>query len=267
MAGSTHPHVAARSERPQYGIAVHVLAPIQDIDNMRRDAFAAFLLLSFSGIMVTALVFGVRAYVLRVRQHQQSIEATNESLNKLNEHLDRLAKVDSLTGCANRRHFQACLEAELARAGRYGRVCSLVIIDIDHFKQINDRHGHAGGDEALRHFVQITRQQLRGQDEVGRLGGEEFAVLLPETGMENAIAVAERIRHAVEATPARFMDAHISLTASFGVACWNPPAESADALLQRADTALYAAKSGGRNRVAVTEGPGDLAARPAAVGG
>ncbi len=232
---------------------MHILAPIRDIDSIRADAFAAFLLLSFSGIMLTALVFGARAYVLRVRQHRDSIEATNESLNKLNEHLDRLARIDPLTDAANRRHFHACLEAELARAGRYGRECSLVIVDIDHFKQINDRHGHAGGDDALRHFVQITREQLRTQDELGRLGGEEFAVLLPETGLESAIAVTERIRRAVEATPARFEDVLIPMTASFGVARWQSFAESADALLQRADKALYAAKSGGRNRVASAE--------------
>jgi diguanylate cyclase (GGDEF)-like protein len=253
VTGSPYPHATARSERPQHGIAVHILAPIQDIDSIRGDAFAAFLLLSFSGIMLTALVFGARAYVMRVRQHRDSIEATNESLNKLNAHLDRLARIDPLTDAANRRHFHACLEAELARAGRYGRECSLVIIDIDHFKQINDRHGHAGGDDALRHFVQITREQLRTQDELGRLGGEEFAVLFPETGLESAMAVTERIRRAVEATPARFGDVRIPMTASFGVARWQSFAESADALMQRADSALYAAKSGGRNRVASAE--------------
>ena len=263
VAGSPYPHAAARSERPQHGIAVHILAPVQDIDRLRGDAFAAFLLLSFSGVMVTALVFGARVYVMRVRQHRESIEATNESLNKLNEHLDRLARIDPLTDAANRRHFHDCLEAELARSGRYGRECSLVIIDIDHYKQINDRHGHAAGDEALRHFVQITREQLRSQDELGRLGGEEFAVLLPETGLESAIAVAERIRRALEATPGRFGDVRIPLAASFGVACWQSLAESPDALLQRADKALYAAKAGGRNRVTSAEdaaGEGAIAA-------
>lgn len=259
MAGSPYPHVAAHSERPQQAITVHIVAPIRNINDVRGDSFAAFLLLSFSGIMVAALGFGARAYVTRVRQHRDSMEVTNESLNRLNEHLDRLARVDPLTDTANRRHFRACLDTELARSARYGRECSLVAIDIDLFKQVNDRHGHTAGDEALRHFVRITRRQLRGQDELGRLGGEEFAVLLPETGMENAIAVAERIRRAVEADPARFGDIQIPLTASFGVACWSSAAESADALLQRADTALYAAKSGGRNRVAVAEGPADPA--------
>jgi two-component system, NtrC family, C4-dicarboxylate transport sensor histidine kinase DctB len=253
LAGSPHPHAAAHSERPQHGIAVHIVAPILDIQTTRSDAVAAFLLLSFSGIALTALVFGARAYFRRARQHRESIEATNESLNKLNEHLDRLARIDSLTGAANRRHFQTCLDAELLRAGRYGRECSLVSVDIDHFKQINDRNGHAAGDEALRHFVQVTNRQLRGQDVLGRMGGEEFAVVLPETGIERAIAAAERIRHAVEATPARFGDTVIPMTASFGVACWKSPDESADALLQRTDAALYAAKSGGRNRVVADE--------------
>ncbi|MBX9812028.1 MAG: diguanylate cyclase [Burkholderiales bacterium] len=257
VTGSPHPHLVAHNELAQYGVVVHMLVPIKDIESMRGDAFIAFLLLSFSGVMLIALVFGARIYVLRARQHRQSIEATNASLNELNEHLNRIARTDSLTDCANRRHFQACLETELVRAGRYGRECSLLLIDIDFFKQINDRHGHATGDEALRHFVQIVRQQLRSQDELGRLGGEEFAVLLPETGLANAIAAAERIRCAVEAAPLRFGGVQIPLTASFGVACWKSPAESADALLQRADTALYAAKSGGRNRVASADGAAD----------
>lgn len=255
--GSRYSHVAAHNERAQYGIAVHVLAPIPDIENMRRDAFAAFLLLSFSGVLLIALGFGARAYVLRVRQHRQAIEATNESLNELNEHLDRLARVDSLTGCANRRHFQACLENELARAGRYDRECSLVLVDLDFFKHVNDQHGHLAGDEVLRQIVQIARRELRGLDELGRLGGEEFAILLPETGLASAIAVAERVRRAIEATPTRFGDTQIPLTASFGVACWKSSAESTDALLQRADTALYAAKTGGRNVVASSGAAGD----------
>ena len=249
VAGSQYPHVAARSGLPQHNITTHILVPIKEIDSLRSDAFVSFLLISSSGIMLIALVFSAHAYVLRVRQYRKSIEATNESLRKLNAHFDSLARVDPLTGCANRRHFQERLETELERAERYGRESGLIMADIDFFKKINDLHGHAGGDEALRHFVQIVRGQLRGQDELGRLGGEEFAVLLPETGLDSAVVIAERIRCAIEAAPARFGDTPIPLTASFGVACRQSPAEPADALLQRADEALYAAKSGGRNRV------------------
>jgi diguanylate cyclase (GGDEF)-like protein len=254
ITGSPHPHIAARNELPQHGITVHILEPIEQIESLRRDAFVTFLLLAASGSMLIALVFGARAYVLRVREYRRNMEATNESLNRLNENLDRLARVDPLTGCANRRHFQERLEIELERARRYGRDCSLLVIDIDLFKKVNDIHGHAAGDEALRHFVRIVRGQLRNQDELGRMGGEEFTVLLPEAGLAGAVAVAERIRCAIEAAPAQFEDARIPLTASIGVACRKSPAEPADALVQRADKALYAAKSGGRNRVISTDG-------------
>ena len=255
VAGSRHPHVQAVSERPQYGVGVHILAPVRGIEEMRGDALALLLSLSFSGIMVSALILGARAYVLRARHYRQVLEAKNASLNQLNEHLDHLARIDSLTECSNRRHFQASLDSELARCSRYGHVCSLLVVDLDHFKEVNDRHGHSGGDQALRHFVNIARRELRGEDVLGRMGGEEFAVLLPETEAMSACAVAERIRRAVAATPAQFEGAVVPLSASFGVACWRSPAESPDALLQRADNALYEAKAAGRNRVVVAGNP------------
>ena len=116
---------------------------------------------------------------------------------------------------------------------------------------MNDRHGHAGGDEALRHFVNVARRELRAEDVLGRLGGEEFGILLPETGVMNALAAGERIRRAVEAAPARFGEALVPISASFGIACRTSAAESPDALMQRADIALYEAKAAGRNRVVV----------------
>jgi diguanylate cyclase (GGDEF)-like protein len=263
VAGSGYPHVHAESQRAQYGISVHILAPVRGIDEMRGDALALLLSLSFSGIMVVALVLGARAYVLRAQQHRHVMEAKNASLNRMNEHLDHLARIDPLTECANRRHFQSCLDTELARSCRYGHVASLLVIDLDHFKEVNDRHGHTGGDEALRHFVSIARRELRSEDVLGRLGGEEFGVLLPETEVMNASAVAERIRRAVEAEPARLGGALIPLTASFGVACWKSAAESPGALMQRADAALYEAKAAGRNRVVVAGDPPDRALRAA----
>ena len=250
--GSPHPHIAARSELPQHGITAHILMPVMGIDSLRGDALVAFLLLSFSGVLLLALGFGARAYVLQARQQRLTMERANQALTTLNLQLDRLAKADPLTGCANRRHFQERLQAELDRTGRYGHECSLLLIDIDFFKQVNDRYGHAAGDEVLRHLVQITHEQLRGEDLLGRMGGEEFAVLLPETGQANAVMVAKRIRHSIETTPSRFQGAQIPLTASVGVASWIPPSEGADALLQRADLAMYEAKRAGRNRVVVT---------------
>ena len=263
VAGSMHPHVRATSERPQYGVVVHILAPVRGIAEMRADALALFLSVSFSGIMVIALAMGACAYVLRARQHRQVMEAKNDSLNRLNEHLDHLARIDPLTGCSNRRHFQSCLEAEVARCCRYGHVMSLLVVDIDHFKEVNDSHGHSGGDEALRHFVKIVQQELRGEDVLGRLGGEEFGILLPETGVMNASAVAERVRRAVDTEAARFGQALIPISASFGIACWKSASESPDALLQRADAALYEAKAAGRNRVVVAGDPPTHTARAA----
>src|SRR6185436_10568549 len=116
---------------------------------------------------------------------------------------------------------------------------------------VNDRHGHGGGDEALRHFVSVARRELRNEDALGRLGGEEFGILLPETEVMSALCAAERVRRAIEAAPARFGDKLIPISASFGIACWKSSAESPDALLQRADIALYQAKAAGRNRVVI----------------
>ena len=263
VGSSPYGHVSESSEMPQHGITAHVLMPVTALASLRSDAFVAFVLMSLTGILLLALVFGARSYVLRVRQHRQTMEASNARLLELNEHLDRLAKMDPLTRLANRRHFQSSVEAEIARARRHGRECSVIAIDVDFFKRINDAHGHAGGDEALRHVAQVIRQQLRGHDAVGRLGGEEFAVLLPETGLAGARNVAERIRAAIEATTARFGDSAIGMTASLGVAAWRAPAESFGALLQRADRALYAAKGAGRNRVESDNGP--VARRAAAL--
>ena len=124
VAGTTRPHVHVTTERPQYGIAVHILAPVGGITEMRSDAHVLLLSLSLSGVLVIALAIGARAYVLHARHYRQVMEAKNASLNRLNEHLDQLARIDPLTECSNRRHFQSCLQSELARSSRYGHVCS-----------------------------------------------------------------------------------------------------------------------------------------------
>lgn len=244
--GAPYPYVWERNVLSEHGVAVNVLAPIKGIEALRSYGIIGFLLVALSGTLLLALIFGARAYVLRVVAQRRGMEVTNENL-------EHLTKTDALTGCASRRHFQDRLKAELGRARRYSRECSLVAIDMDLFKSINDRHGHAGGDQALRHVSRVIRQELRSADEVGRLGGEEFALLLPETALASATALAERIREAIEIAPVQFEDVQMAVTASFGVASWKSPDESSDALMRRADKALYAAKSGGRNRVAATE--------------
>jgi diguanylate cyclase (GGDEF)-like protein len=163
-----------------------------------------------------------------------------------------LATKDSLTGLINRRHFFVLAEAELERSQRYHHPLSLIMLDLDHFKRINDRGGHAAGDQALRGTADSIRPVLRGADLLARYGGEEFVILLPETSLPEAQHVAERVRVAVHRSQ-EGIGGH-PLTASLGVACLRPGEQaSIDQLLSRADLALYQAKQNGRNRVE-TEG-------------
>jgi len=167
----------------------------------------------------------------------------------LESKLEQEARTDALTGCTNRRHFIELSTHEMARARRYGHDLSLLMIDIDHFKEVNDRYGHRAGDLALKHLVQICKKELREEDLVGRLGGEEFAILLPETSGARALEVAERTRVAVATTEIRSNGETIRITISLGVTTQRSADTDIDALLNRADRALYAAKTAGRNQV------------------
>ncbi len=164
--------------------------------------------------------------------------------------LEKEARTDALTGCANRRHFMELAAHELARMRRYGGELSLLMLDLDHFKAINDRHGHAVGDQALQTLVQVCQAALREEDVVGRLGGEEFAVLLPETGRDRAMEVGERLRAAIAAAPVPLEGKPpLRFTTSVGVARLEPTDLAVEVVLSRADQALYRAKETGRNRV------------------
>lgn len=169
---------------------------------------------------------------------------------KLEQELERQAHVDYLTGLANRRHFLELAELELARALRYEKHLSVLMIDIDHFKKVNDRHGHKAGDEALRRLSEVALKVVREVDLVGRLGGEEFAILLPETDGEKAVEVAERLRNSIAAIEIGLESgAAFHFTVSIGVASLTQESADIDALLSQADQALYEAKHAGRNRV------------------
>jgi diguanylate cyclase (GGDEF)-like protein/PAS domain S-box-containing protein len=163
----------------------------------------------------------------------------------LEARLEHLASTDDLTGVLNRRRLFELAKAEVDRSERYGRPFSVAMIDVDLFKKLNDEHGHAAGDEALRALVTIVARALRKVDVLGRYGGEEFLLLLPETETSGAVEVAERMRAAIESESGAYAHA---ITVSVGVA-EGRPREGLDALLRRADAALYAAKQGGRNRV------------------
>lgn len=166
------------------------------------------------------------------------------------------ALTDPLTAMLNRRGFEEHGLEEVARASRYGEPLTALLGDIDHFKLVNDTHGHGVGDDALRHVAGVWHDTLRDLDILGRLGGEEFAALLPHTDLKAALVVAERIRDAVERSPLDLGDGRVlRMTISIGVARLDS-GERLDSLLDRGDRALYAAKQGGRNRVEEA-GPGE----------
>ena len=159
------------------------------------------------------------------------------------------ASTDSLTGVANRRAFDAALRARAGDAMNDGTELAFLLIDLDRFKQVNDRWGHAVGDDVLRLVAATLTRLVRGQDTVARYGGEEFAVILPNTGQHGALATAENLRAAIEQHPLPMAGAlPLRLTISAGISCYDP-GENLSAWLARADAALYAAKNGGRNRV------------------
>lgn len=165
-----------------------------------------------------------------------------------------IAQVDALTGALTRRGFVEQADREIARSHRYGRPSTLVMLDLDHFKSVNDTHGHAVGDQVLHKIADIADVMLRPSDVFGRLGGEEFAMLLPETSGPEAMAVAERLREAIADHPVKLADGRaLHVTASFGVAEWTPAFVTFSAWLESADKVLYAAKSGGRNCTRLAE--------------
>ncbi|MEQ6290226.1 GGDEF domain-containing protein [Vogesella sp. GCM10023246] len=166
--------------------------------------------------------------------------------------LRNIADRDPLTSVFNRRAFLALLDKAARYADRMHFPLSILLIDLDHFKKINDTWGHRAGDEALLHFVSIAQGCMRDGDVVGRLGGEEFAIFLPNAQQHEAEAVADRVRRAVEAVPLAYGETRIGLTVSVGVAC-RLSSETPELTLHRADAAMYLAKRNGRNRIELAQ--------------
>ncbi|MDD2686741.1 MAG: diguanylate cyclase [Gallionella sp.] len=192
---------------------------------------------------IDRIIFAAHLSAIAIENHQ------------VRDELERQAHFDYLTGLDNRRHFLGQAEIELARTLRYDRALSILMIDIDHFKQVNDTYGHKVGDIVLQNFASVCRATLRNIDIIGRIGGEEFAVLLPEAGREQAMEAAERLRAALASAQVKLDNGlPLHFTASFGVVTLEENDTNIDILLNQADQALYRAKSQGRNRVCMYQG-------------
>jgi two-component system cell cycle response regulator len=213
-----------------------------------------------SGRLIKALELGANDYVFRPIDSQELKARVRTQIRRKRYH-DRLranflhnlslALTDDLTGLHNRRFFDSHLDTAMRRMSENNKPLSLLMIDIDHFKTINDTHGHAAGDEILREVAQRLARNVRGIDLAARYGGEEFVVVMPDTSLEVAVSVAERLCGKMAGSPvvAASAGTPISTTLSVGAAQSAGPMDTAQALLRRADAALYGAKNGGRNQV------------------
>jgi len=178
----------------------------------------------------------------------RELRELNRQLERQAVELQRLSNLDGLTGLHNRRALDARLETELARSRRSGAPLSLLMLDIDDFKEVNDRFSHTVGDEVLKHLAQLMCSQLRDVDLCARFGGEEFVVVMPDTGTSGAVEVAEKLRGVIESESWDGLHHRIQLTVSLGVASLRPQ-EDGSTLLARADAMLYRAKRLGKNCV------------------
>lgn len=194
----------------------------------------------------------LRARLLVGRRLVESDDRLNESLARM----EQMAATDELTGAANRRNFIQLAEREIYRVQRSHSPLALLVLDIDHFKTINDTHGHVAGDAALCHLVAVCQLSLRRTDIIARFGGDEFVILLPECDPPTAIHTAERLREAIHSTPVPEKGGPFNMSVTIGVAtcpAGNHQLEELDDLLRLADEALYEAKDAGRNRIATRQ--------------
>lgn len=206
-----------------------------EINGMRRDETGQ--LLRALAVMQDSLV-----------EQRRQLEAKKVELEVANAELDKLASTDKLTGLFNRRKLEEFAKLQLATINRYGGRLSAILLDVDHFKKINDTFGHQKGDEVLMHMAAILRKSIRETDFVARWGGEEFVILLPNTPLEGAVTIAEKCRETIASHI--FPDVGHK-TSSFGV-CQLGDKEAFQSMMERADRALYAAKNAGRNTVTVS---------------
>lgn len=234
------------------------------VAQVRKGDLSAQVDVAGSGIL-RPLALGINAMVARMAttqdELQQQVAHATQELREQKDAAEQAARTDALTGVASRRAFAEAAEAEMQRALRYRSELSLLMMDLDHFKAVNDTHGHVTGDAVLVSFAQTVLEQVRKVDLVARLGGEEFVVLLPNISADQSMALAERIRQAVAHSRLQVDGKPLSFSVSIGVAQYDPRELTLNGWLSRADNALYRAKAQGRNCV-VLEGPAQRDAPP-----
>ncbi len=227
-----------------------------------RKQTAPVVMLTGSGseqVAVQSLDQGAVGYLSKNRLSKESLVKTIDTVLEKwrrmqqakadQERLERLAEFDSLTGLYNRRAILGWLDRQIKHGRRYDEEFSLLMLDIDHFKKVNDRYGHLIGDDVLQELATLVRREIRDTDIAGRYGGEEFIIILPRAGLASALNVAERIRRAIEAEEMKDSRGNVfHITVSQGLSCYRP-GEDVYSLISRADAALYKAKESGRNRV------------------
>ncbi|NGO54972.1 GGDEF domain-containing protein, partial [Allomesorhizobium camelthorni] len=220
-------------------------------ERMEGVAYLAKLLFATGVLLATALFFGIFFIFPLIRtqvREEGKLRAMTVSLSARSETLEHAALTDGLTGMQNRRYFDDALKEYLDEFRRIDKPVGLMIFDLDHFKQVNDTHGHDVGDEVLRAVAGCLKDMTRYHDVVARLGGEEFAVVAPNMDHDLLVKLAERIRKGIAAMPILSGNVRLKITASVGLAVWDRK-ESAEEFFRRADKQLYEAKRQGRNRV------------------
>ncbi len=241
------PRLALARGLPLFGVALYL--------STRQEMLPLLPYVAGFAPALAILVRPFRAAALRDAEARLALERAHAEAETANRELAELAVTDELTRVPNRRAFTARATQEMARARRYGHTLSVMMIDVDHFKEINDRHGHSTGDEILRTVADILVDALRETDLLARLGGDEFALLLPETPAAGARVLADRLRQAVENAQIHASAKPVPVTFSCGIASYDACDRNLEAVIERADRALYRAKRAGRNRIEVDAAP------------
>lgn len=229
------------------GLYAHIPIIFVTDSNKKEDIINAF---DSGAVDYITKPFNSWELLARVKIHLE-LKKTQEELKNINSQLEKLVRTDSLTGINNRREILALGEKEFQRCRRYHRYFSVLVIDIDHFKRINDTFGHLLGDKTLIAVAGAIKNCLRQVDSFGRFGGEEFVAILPETNLEDAATTAQRICQVINQLNIEIDRQKVRVTASIGVGTFSPEDNNLEAVIERADHAMFAAKNQGRNQVSL----------------